>query len=98
MGKKETSIENYRRRKVVFVQHFGQSRIYAFNIDFDVKCGDYLLAKTQKGDSVVRAISDSVNIETDKITEIIQQYAVISKIKHKLELRVDLGFNDNKLP
>ena len=91
MEKKETS-------KVVFVQHFGQSRIYAFNIDFDVKCGDYLLAKTQKGDSVVRAISDSVNIETDKIVDIIQQYAVISKIKHKLELRVDLGFDDNKLP
>lgn len=92
MGKKETS-------KVVFVQHFGQSRIYAFNIDFDVKCGDYLLAETQKkGDSVVRAISDSVNIETDKIVDIIQQCAVISKIKHKLELRVDLGFDDNKLP
>lgn len=91
MGKKETS-------KVVFVQHFGQSRIYAFNIDFDVKCGDYLLAETVDGDEVVRAISDHVNVESDKLTKIIDVPQATSKIKHKLELRVDLGFDDNKLP
>ena len=91
MGKKETS-------KVVIVQRFGHRSAYVTNTDYDIKCGDYLIAETVDGDEVVRAISDCMNVESDKLTKIIDAPQATSRIKHKLELRVDLGFNDNKLP